>query len=78
MYKPDAASFGEQLLILVAGPPIMAGLIWLLSRGWALTVQGGTSSQTTRKRQKLEFWVVLVVLYAVGAGIFGYAWLTGR
>ena len=78
MQRPGAAPLGEQVLILILGPPIMSGLIWLLSRGWALTVQGGVASERTKKRQKWEFWGVLIGLYVMAAAVFGYAWLTGR
>jgi hypothetical protein len=76
MTRPGAAPLGEQLAILLLGPPIMAGLIWFMSRGWALFVQGGVASDRTKRRQKVEFWIVLVVMYAIGIGMALYAWLT--
>ena len=74
--RPGAAPLGEQLAILIAGPPVMACLIWVMSRGWAKTVQGGTASERTKSRQKIEFWMVLVVMYVLGFGMALYAWLT--
>ena len=74
--RHGAAPLWEQLLILIAGPPAMAGLFWLMSRGWALTVQGGEASDRTKGRQKIEFWVVLVGMYVIGIGMALYAWLT--
>ena len=53
----------------------MAGLVWLMSRGWARSVQGGTASQRTKNRQKIEFWIVLITMYVLGFGMALYAWL---
>lgn len=74
--RPSAAPLGEQLAILILGPPIMAGLMWLMSRGWASSIQGGTVSNRTRRRQKIEFWAVLIAMYLIGFGMALYAWLT--
>ncbi len=76
MMRPGAAPLGEQLAILLLGPPIMAALICFMSRGWALSVQGGVASDRTKRRQKVEFWMVLVAMYAIGAGMALYARLT--
>jgi len=57
--RPGAAPLGEQLAILIVGPPVMAGLFWLMSRGWAFSVQGGKTSEKTKGRQKIEFWMIL-------------------
>jgi hypothetical protein len=54
----------------------MAGLVWLMSRGWAISVQGGTASEKTKDRQKIQFWVFLVIMYVVVFGMALYAWLT--
>jgi len=70
-----ASPLWEQVLIFVLGPPIMAVLIHLLSRGWATLVQGGKISERTRKRQRVEFWAVLCIMYVMGFGIFLYAHL---
>lgn len=65
----------EQLVILIIGPPIMTILWWLASRGWAMVVQGGTVSDRTKKRQRIEVYAVLSAMYAVGLGMALYAWL---
>jgi hypothetical protein len=78
MLRPGAAPLGEQILILIFAPPSVAAAVWLFSRGWALAVQGGTTSETTKSRQRLLFWFLLVYLYVMAIGIFGYAWLTAR
>jgi len=54
----------------------MAGLFWVMSRGWAMSVQGGTASDRTKKRQKIEFWMVLTLMYLMGIGMALYAWFT--
>jgi hypothetical protein len=63
----------QQVLFFVLAPPIMALLIRILSRGWANIVQGGDVSETTRDRQKMEFWGVLIFMYIMVGGIFLYA-----
>lgn len=65
----------EQLIILILGPPIMTILWWFASRGWATAVQGGAVSDKTKRRQKIEFYIVLIAMYAVGFGMVLYAWL---
>jgi hypothetical protein len=67
--RPGAAPLSEQFMIAILGPPIMATLWWLASRGFAQTVQGQTISEKTKQRQKKEFWILLVALYALGFGI---------
>jgi hypothetical protein len=72
---PSVAPLWERIVILILGPPIMTVLWWAAARGWALTVQGGTASQKTKKRQRIEFFMILVAMYAVGLGMALYAWL---
>ncbi len=55
----------ESLLFLLAFPPVGAILWWLMSKGWAATVQGGTISASTRKRQQILFWVLMFAAYVV-------------
>jgi hypothetical protein len=74
--RSGAAPIGEQLAVLIVGPPLMASLIWLMSRGWAASVQGGGPSEETKRRQKLEFWIVLITMYIIGLSMALYAWLT--
>jgi hypothetical protein len=70
---PDAAPVWEQILISVVGPPVIATLWRFRARGWARTVQGGTVSVKTERRQKTEFWILLIVLYAIMIGVFMYS-----
>jgi hypothetical protein len=73
--RSGAAPIGEQLLAFLLTPPIMASLVWLMCRGWAHTVQGELVSNTTKKRQRFEFWFVLVVLYLFAIGLALFEWL---
>ncbi len=73
-----ASPLWVQLLTVAIGPPIMATLVAVMSRGWAGTVAGvlGTKvSDTTRKEQAWEFWFVLWGCYVLGIGILVYAHL---
>ncbi len=55
----------EFALLLLFVPPVGA-IIWkVLAFGWAAAVQGGTLSTETKKRQKFEFWSILIALYIV-------------
>ena len=47
-----------------------------MARGWAEIVQGGNVSEATQKRQKWEFWLVLIAAYLLMFGITIYGWLT--
>jgi hypothetical protein len=65
----------EQFVILILGPPIMTSVWWLSARAWALSIQGESASQKTKSRQKLEFTVILVLMYAIALAFALYAWL---
>jgi hypothetical protein len=73
--RPNAAPLWEQLVILLLGPPIITAIWWIAARGWAVAVQGGTATKKTKTRQKMEFWAILALMYAVGFGMTVYAWL---
>jgi hypothetical protein len=57
-----AAPLWGQILILVFAPPTMSCIFWVMSRGWARTVQGTRVSGETKGRQWSEFWALLIVL----------------
>jgi hypothetical protein len=65
----------QQIVVLVLVPPVMAGLTWLMMRGWAMGVQGGTVTERTKKRQKIEFWGMLVAFYLIVWGGAVWSWL---
>jgi hypothetical protein len=64
---------GQQILIILIGPPVMAALWWLGSRGFGGVVQGGSVSERTKSRQKKGFWILLAALYALGFAIMVYS-----
>jgi hypothetical protein len=68
-----ASPLWVQALIFVFGPPIMACLWWLLSRGTAMGFEGGRVSDRTKKREKRRFWILLCLMYAIVGGIYFYA-----
>lgn len=65
----------QQIVVLLLTPPCVACIWWLMSRGWASSVQGGHVSSQTRSRQKFEFWLLILVLYLGLAFLFVYAHL---
>ena len=71
-YRHQPAPLIEQILIFTLGPPILAGLFWLKARGWAHTVQGESVSETTKRRQKMEFWVLLSLAYLMALACVVY------
>jgi bacteriorhodopsin len=62
----------EQVLLDVVAPPVATCLWWLMARGWAASVQGGEVSSTTKKRQKWEFFAILIAGYLLVFGITIY------
>jgi hypothetical protein len=71
--RTSALPLGEQLIIFLIGPPVMAVLWWLASRGFGTVAQGGEVSDRTKRRQRVEFWLLLLLMYLLGFGIFIYA-----
>jgi hypothetical protein len=74
--RPGSLPIGQMIALDIVGPPIGTCIWWLIARGWAGAVQGQSVSRTTRKRQKWEFWVILVVAYLLMFGITLYGYLT--
>jgi hypothetical protein len=67
-----ALPIARQVLLDVVAPPVLAGLWWLFSRGWATTMQGDDVSQMTVDRQNKGFWFVLIGLYVLMFGATAY------
>jgi sugar lactone lactonase YvrE len=67
-----AVPLGEQPTLLIFGPPIMASLIWLMSRGWAQTVPGRSREKalpiTQTGRLKSIAAIILVAGLQAGCG----------
>jgi hypothetical protein len=73
--RPGSLPISQLILLDLFIPPIGAVLWRFMAGGWAAGVQGGKASEETRKRQWLEFWVLLGLAYAVMFGFTVYAWL---
>jgi hypothetical protein len=76
MIRHTAAPLYQQILYDIFIPPVGAVLWWLMSRGLATTVQGGTVSEETKRRQKFEFVVVLIVTYLIMFSITIFAYFS--
>ncbi len=55
----------QSIAVAIFFPPCGAFAWWLLSRGWAKIVQGGDVSERTKKRQRYEFWILMIAAYAL-------------
>ena len=62
----------QQYLLDCVAPPAIAVMWWFMSRGWAMTVQGEGVSDRTKRRQRIEFLVLLVGLYSLMFGATTY------
>lgn len=67
-----ALPLDEQIAMVIVTPPIMTLVYRIMAYGWAMFVQGGNVSETTRKRQKRESWMLLWGLYIMMIGFFVY------
>jgi hypothetical protein len=76
MMRPGALPLSQLIVLDLLVPPIGTCIWWLMSRGWAGFVQGGAISENTRKRQKREFWSILIAAYLLMFGITIYGYLT--
>ena len=76
MIRAGAASLSNQLLTDLLVPPVVAALWWVLSRGWAASVQDASVSQRTRRRQTVGFWLVLALAFAAMMSMTIYGFFT--
>lgn len=58
----------ERILIDLSAPPVIAGIFWLMARGWVVSMGPGGISTLIEQKLKIEFRIVLVLLYLV---VFG-------
>jgi len=65
-------SLRQQYLLDLIAPPVLGCSWWLLSRGWAMSMQAGEVSDRTVKRQKRRFFMILALLYALMFGTTTY------
>ena len=59
-------------------PPVGTALWWLMSRGFASAVQGGAATSSTKRRQRMEFWILLISTYAVAFAVTVWGLSSGR
>ena len=74
MLSPSAHPISEIILVDLLVPPIGSCFWWVMSRKSAMAAQGGEVSETTRNRQKSEFWVIVASAYLLTFGISCPAW----
>ena len=58
----------KQILVDVGAPPVIAGIFWLMARGWVLLIGPSNMTTLTKPKLRIEFRIVLVLLYLV---VFG-------
>lgn len=66
----------RQILLDLCAPPLIAGVFWLLARGWVASIGSGAITTLTKQKLKVEFRIVLVVLYLAVFGETLYTLLT--
>ena len=49
--------------VLLIGPPVLAVLTWLSTRGWISMMMGGRSTPRIILWRKYDFWIILGILY---------------
>jgi len=72
--RPGALPISKQILLDLFLPPVGTMVWWFMARGWAGVVQGGKTTETTKQRQKYEFWIILSAAYLLMFGITAYAY----
>ncbi len=73
--RSGALPLTQQILLDLVIPPLGAAAWSLMARGWAAIAQGGAISEQTKRRQKREFWGLLIAAYLLMFGITIYAQL---
>ena len=58
----------KQILVDLGAPPVIAGMFWLMARGWVLLIGPSDITTLTKPKLRIEFRIVLVLLYLV---VFG-------
>jgi hypothetical protein len=70
--EKETMSLMQQCLLDLIAPPVGVCLWWLFSRGTATALQGGKVSDRTKKRQRIGFFVLLALGYAMMFGMTIY------
>lgn len=66
----------KQILFDLSAPPVIAGVFWVMARGWVASIGPGNINTLTRQKLKVEFRIVLVLLYLAVVGETLFRFLT--
>lgn len=66
----------KQILVDLSAPPAIAGMFWLMARGWVASIGSGGITSLTKRKLEIEFRIVLVLLYLAVVGKTLYSLLT--
>jgi hypothetical protein len=66
----------KQILVDLIAPPVLAGIFWLMARGWVASIGTGDITTLTKQKLKIECRIVLALLYLVVFGKTLYSLLT--
>jgi len=53
----------RQILVDLSAPPVISAIFWLMARGWVASIGSGDTTILTKEKLKIEFRVVLALLY---------------
>jgi hypothetical protein len=66
----------KQIVFDLSAPPMIAGIFWLMARGWVASIGSGETTALTKQKLKIEFRIVLALLYLAVFGETLYSLLT--
>ena len=66
----------KQILVDLTAPPVIAGIFWLMARGWVASIGPCGVTALTKQKLKIEFRIVLALLYLAVFGETLYGLLT--
>jgi hypothetical protein len=66
----------KQIVFDLGAPPTIAGIFWLMARGWVASIGSGGTTALTKQKLKVEFRIVLALLYLAEFGETLYSLLT--
>ena len=74
----DLATYqiSKQILVDLSAPPVIAGIFWLMARGWVASIGSDGITTLTKQKLKIEFRIVLALLYLTEFGETLYRFLT--
>lgn len=66
----------KQILTDLSAPPAIAGMFWLMARGWVASTGSGDVTTLMKQKLAIEFRIVLALLYLAVLGENLYILLT--